>query len=99
MIYESFMCRHTETEAADQTCYFSLSKNTDNGHTSPSTDPVMPGIWRGSHENTTGMTQMKTAGNDTWIFLLEADALPLTEAVYDLKNLTVCEGTLILSGL
>ena len=39
----SCACSHTETQAADQTCYLKLSQNTDSGPTSPSTDPVTPG--------------------------------------------------------
>ena len=34
----SFTCCHTETEAANQTCYTTLSQYTDTGSTSPNTD-------------------------------------------------------------
>ena len=35
---------NTEMEAADQTCHFTLSDNTDLGPASPSTDPFNPGV-------------------------------------------------------
>ena len=58
---ENFTCYHTETEAADQTFYLIQSQYTDAGPTSPSTDPVMPGAWQGSHWSAkfevTGMTR------------------------------------------
>ena len=40
---------HTEIEAADQTFYLTQSQYTDTGPTSPSTDPITPGAWQGSH--------------------------------------------------
>ena len=42
-------CCHTEIEAADQTIYLTQSQYTDIGPTSPSADPIMPGVWQGSH--------------------------------------------------
>ena len=42
-------CCHTEIEAADQTFYLTQSQYTDTGPTSPSTDPITPGAWQGSH--------------------------------------------------
>ena len=44
---DNFMCCHTEIEVADQTFY--LTQYTDIGPTSPSTDPIMPGVWQGIH--------------------------------------------------
>ena len=38
-----------ELEVADQTSYLTQSQYTDTGLTSPSTDPIMPGSWQGSH--------------------------------------------------
>ena len=56
-----FTCCHTEIEVADQTFHLTLSQYTDTGPTSPSTDPIMPGTWQGSHWSAnfevTGMTQ------------------------------------------
>ena len=40
---------HTEIEVADQTFYLTQSQYTDTGPTSPSTDPITPGAWQGSH--------------------------------------------------
>ena len=38
-----------ETEAADSTFYLTQSQYTDTGPTSPSTDPITPDTWQGSH--------------------------------------------------
>ena len=46
---ENSTCCHTEIEAADQTFYLTQSQYTDNGLTSPSADPIMPGTWQDSH--------------------------------------------------
>ena len=46
---DNFTCCHTETEVADQTFHLTQSQYTDTGLTSPSTDPVTPGAWQGSH--------------------------------------------------
>ena len=40
---------NTEIEVADQTFYLIQSQYTDTGPTCPSTDPIMPGAWQGSH--------------------------------------------------
>ena len=42
-------CCHTEIEVADQTCCLTQSQYTDTRSTSPSTDPITPGAWQGSH--------------------------------------------------
>ena len=42
-------CCHTETEAANQACCLIRSRHlTDTEPTSPSTDPLTPGAWKGS---------------------------------------------------
>ena len=46
---DNFTCSHTEIEVADQTVYLTQSQHTDTGPTSPSTDPITPGAWQGSH--------------------------------------------------
>ena len=46
---DNFTCCHTEVQAADPTFYLTQSQHTDAGPTSPSTDPIMPGAWQGSH--------------------------------------------------
>ena len=46
---DNFTCCHTEIEVADQTFYLTQSQYTDTGPTSPSTDPITPGAWQGSH--------------------------------------------------
>ena len=46
---DNFMCCHTEIEVADQTFYLTRSHHTDTRPTSPSTDPIIPGTWQGSH--------------------------------------------------
>ena len=45
----SFTCCHTEIEAADPTLHLTQSQYTDTRPTSPSTDPITPGAWQGSH--------------------------------------------------
>ena len=58
---DNFTCCHTEMEAADPTFYLTQSQYTDTGPTSPSADPIMPGIWQGRHWSAnfevTGMTR------------------------------------------
>ena len=46
---DNFTCCHTEIEAADHTFHLTQSQYTDTGPTSPSTDPITPGAWQGSH--------------------------------------------------
>ena len=46
---DSFTCCHTEIEVADRTFHLTQSQYTDTGPTSPSTDPITPGAWQGSH--------------------------------------------------
>ena len=46
---DNFMCCHTEIEVADPTFHLTQSRYTDTGPTSPSTDPITPGAWQGSH--------------------------------------------------
>ena len=40
---------HTEIEVADPTFHLTLSQCTDTRPTNPSTDPITPGTWQGSH--------------------------------------------------
>ena len=58
---DNFTCCHTEIEVADQTFYLTQSHYTDVGPTSPSADPITPGVWQGSHWSAnfevTGMTR------------------------------------------
>ena len=58
---DNFTCCHTEIEVADQTFYLTQSQYTDTGPTSPSTNPIVPGAWQGSHWSAnfwvTGVTQ------------------------------------------
>ena len=58
---DNFTCCHTEIEVTDQTFHLTQSQYTDTGLTSPSTDPITPGAWQGSHWSTnfevTGMTR------------------------------------------
>ena len=49
---DSCTCCHTEIEAADPAFHRTQSQYTDTGPTSPSTDPIMPGAWQGSHWST-----------------------------------------------
>ena len=46
-----FTCCHTEIEVEDQTFYLTQYQCTDTGPTSPSTDPISPGVWQGSHRS------------------------------------------------
>ena len=45
----NFTCCHIEIKFADQTFHLTQSQYTDTGPTSPSTDPITPGAWQGSH--------------------------------------------------
>ena len=57
----NFTCCHTEIQVAHQTFHLTQSQYTDTGPTSPSTDPLTPGAWQGSHWSAnfevTGMTR------------------------------------------
>ena len=62
MLRQNYFTRcHTEIEVADQTFCLTLSQYSDTGPTSPSTDPITPGAWQGSHWSAsfevTGMTR------------------------------------------
>ena len=46
---DNFTCCHTEIEVADQTFYLTQLQYADTGPTSPSADPITPGVWQGSH--------------------------------------------------
>ena len=46
---DNFTCCYTEIELADQTFHLIQSQYTDTTPTSPSTDPITPGAWQGSH--------------------------------------------------
>ena len=46
---DNFTCCYTEIEVAGQTFHLTQSQFTDTGPTSPSTDPITPGAWQGSH--------------------------------------------------
>ena len=46
---DNFTCCHTEIEVSDPTFHLTHSQYTDTGPTSPSTDPITPGAWQGSH--------------------------------------------------
>ena len=48
---DNFTCCHTEIEVADQTVHLTQSQYTDTGPASPSTDPITPGVWQGSHRS------------------------------------------------
>ena len=76
-------CCHTEIEVADQTFHLTQSQYTDTGPTSPSTDPITPGAWQGSHwyqclshwyDSTPKKTRLKRDSNPG-PSALEADAL------------------------
>ena len=58
---DNFTYCHTEIEVADQTFHLTQSQYTDTEPTSPSTDPITPGAWQGSHWSAnfevTGMTR------------------------------------------
>ena len=46
---DNFTCCHTKIQVADQTFHLTQSQYTDTGPTSPSTYPITPGAWQGSH--------------------------------------------------
>ena len=78
---DNFTCYHTEIEVADPTFYLTQSQYTDTGPTSPSSDPITPGAWQGSHWSAnclvTGMTRPRKNPGAIGIRTrdLEADAL------------------------
>ena len=81
---DNFTCCHTEIEVADQTFHLTQSQYTDTGPTSPSTDPIIPGAWQGSHWSAnfevTGMTRPRKKSrrkqdSNPGFSTLEADAL------------------------
>ena len=45
-------CFNTEIQVAGQIFYLTQSQYTDTGPTSPSSDPITPGEWHGSHRST-----------------------------------------------
>ena len=49
---DNYTCCHTEIEVANQTFYLTQSQYTDTRPTSPSTDPLTPSAWQGSHWST-----------------------------------------------
>ena len=49
---DNFTRCHTEIEVADPTFYPTQSQYTDTGPTTPCADPIMPGVWQGSHWST-----------------------------------------------
>ena len=81
---DSFTCCHTEIEVADPTFRLTQSQYTDSGPTSPSTDPITPGAWQGSHWSAnfsvTGVTRpqkksRRKRDSNPGSSVLEADAL------------------------
>ena len=81
---DNYTCCHTEIEVADQTFHLTQSQYTDTGPTSPSTDPITPGVWQGSHRSAnfkvTGMTRPRKKSrrkrdSNPGSSALEADAL------------------------
>ena len=83
-LLRQFTCCHTSIEVADQTFHLTQSQFTDTGPTSPSTDPITPGAWQGSHWSAsfevTGMTQPQKSPCRKWdsnpgSSALQADAL------------------------
>ena len=48
-VSQGLICCHTEIQVPDPTFHLTQSRYTDTGPTSPSTDPISPGAWQGSH--------------------------------------------------
>ena len=82
---DNFTCCHTEIEVADPTFYLTQSQYTDTGPTSPSTDPITPGAWQGSHwsaifrhwYDSTPKKSRRKRDSNPGSSTLEADTLPL----------------------
>ena len=73
---DNFTCCHTEIEVSDQTFHLTQSQYTDTGPTSPSTDPITPGAWQGSHWNdSTQKNPRRKRDSNPGFSALEADAL------------------------
>ena len=85
-LLRQFTCCHTEIEVADQIFHLTQSQYTDTRPTSPSTDPITPGAWQGSHwecqflshwyDSTLKKSQRKQDSNPG-SSTVKADALPL----------------------
>ena len=79
-----YMLLHCERNCRSN-CHLTQSQYTDTGPASPSTDPVMPGIWKGHHNWTnvcvTGMIQPGIVRGDLCSLSLEAVALLLCHKV------------------
>ena len=82
---DNFTCCHTKIEVADPTFYLTQSQYTDTGPTSPSTDPITPGAWQGSHwsanllshwYDSTPKKSRRKRDSNPGSSALEADALP-----------------------
>ena len=72
----------TRPETADETyCYLNQIQYTNTRLFSPTADPIMPGIWQGSHREVTSMTHhgkspTGRAGIEPKSATLEVDTLP-----------------------
>ena len=84
---DKFTCCHTEIEVTDQTFHLTQSQYADTGRNRPSTDPITPGAWQGSHWSANvevaGVTRPRknpgASGIRTRDSALEADALPVKQ--------------------
>ena len=100
---DNFMYCHTEIEVANPTFYLTQSQNTDTGPTSPSTDPIMPGVW---YDSTLEKSRRKRDSNPG-SSALEADAVTIRptrrsfERCWDLSKLkyvTACNRLFKIAG-
>ena len=82
--WDQCSCCHTGTEAVDQTSCLAQSQCTDTWPTRPSTVPIAPDAWQGSHKRTNvqvagvtgpGKIPTETAGFDPGSSTMEADSL------------------------
>ena len=76
---DKFLCCHTEIEDANETCYLTKSLHADTRPISPSTNPILPGVWQSSHSGTnlyvTGINSTGAMGSDTWSPAVQLKAL------------------------
>ena len=49
--WDSYKCYYTQIQTEDHICCLTHSQYTDTGQTSPSTDPIAPVGWWGSHQS------------------------------------------------
>ena len=75
---DNLTCCHTEIGVANPTFHLTQSQYSDTGSTSPSTDPITPGAWQGSHWSANfSVTGMTPSRKNTGVSQIRTLDLPL----------------------